>query len=417
MFSVSRDYAPPFGMIAPFFVIGVILYLFSNISLFWINPQNGHFDPLLVGFVHLFLLGFVMMIIFGAMAQLIPVVVEVGHYSVDLYYVIWPLLLVGTLGMVFGFWVEPAVLPYGGLLVLVSMLIYLYDTLMTLKKAENITLTVKTAVAANLFLTVGIVIGFILALAIGAGVTFDVASWLTTHAVMVLGGYVTLTIIGLSMILLPMFGLAHGFDESSGNLSFWLMVGGVILHFLSTLFGVGIGKILAFLVMFVAIGFYLKQIYLIYKVRARKEKEIWSNSMFFGYGSLIVASILGLLALFTQKENLILSSGWFLGVGFVGFLITGHLFKIIPFLVWFERYAPLVGKKKVPMLHEMYPKTISNFQFYLTAVGVILSGVGILLGNNLIFKAGAGFLVAGAVFMLLGVKFMLSYGKEEVENV
>ncbi len=30
------------------------------------------------------LLGFVMIVIFGAMAQLIPVALEVGHFSVDL---------------------------------------------------------------------------------------------------------------------------------------------------------------------------------------------------------------------------------------------------------------------------------------------------------------------------------------------
>ncbi len=413
MFSVSRDYAPPFSMIAPFFVIGVILYFFATISLLFVEPIRGHFDPILVGSLHLFLLGFVMMVIFGAMAQLIPVVVEVGHFSVDLYYVIWPLLLTGTLIMVGGFWWTPAILPYGGLLVLVSMLIYLYDTLMTLKKVENITLTVKTAFGANIFLTVGIIIGFILALAIGAGVEVDVASWLTTHAVMVLGGYVVLTVVGLSMILLPMFGLAHGFDESSGNLSFKLMVAGVILHLFATLFGITFLKFVAFLVMFASIGFYMKQIYLIYRVRARKEDEIWARSMFFGYGSLVVATILGLLALIFGSENLILSGGWFLIAGFVGFLITGHLYKIIPFLVWFERYAPLVGKEKVPMLHEMYPKKMSNYQFKFTSIGVALAGVGILFESRDLYFGGISMVVVGAFFMLLSVKFMLSFGKEK----
>jgi uncharacterized membrane protein HdeD (DUF308 family) len=413
MFTVSRDYAPPFGMITPFFIIGVVLYLFSTLSLLAVEPQNGHFDPVLVGVVHLFLLGFVMMVIFGAMAQLIPVVVEVGHFSVDLYYVIWPLLLTGTLSMVFGFWVSPTVLPYGGLLVLVSMLIYLYDTLMTLKRAENITLTVKTAVASNLFLTVGIIIGFVLSLSIGAGVEIDIASWLTTHAVMVLGGYVVLTIIGLSMILLPMFGLAHGFDDSSGNISFKLMVAGVILHLLSTTLSIDSGKFLAFLIMFMATLFYLKQIHLIYKVRARKEREIWANSMFFGYFSLMLAVIFGVSALFGGEEKSILLSGWFLGFGFVGFLITGHLFKIIPFLVWFERYAPLVGKEKVPMLHEMYPKRVSKYQFRFTAIGVVVVGVGLFFESNFIFKVGVTLLIIGSFFMLLGVKKMLSYGRKE----
>jgi hypothetical protein len=413
MFSVSRDYAPPFSMIAPFFIIGVVLYFFAILSFFLVEPSRGHFDPILVGAVHLFLLGFVMMVIFGAMAQLIPVVVEVGHFSVDLYYVIWPLLLVGTVIMVVGFWWIPPVLPYGGLLVLVSMIIYLYDTLMTLKKAENITLTVKTAFGANIFLTIGIIIGFILALSIGAGIDVDIASWLTTHAVMVIGGYVILTIVGLSMILLPMFGLAHGFDDSSGNLSFKLMVVGVIIHLISTLIKIETGKFLSFIIMFASITLYIKQIYLIYKVRARKEIEIWIQSMFFGYASLILSTVLAIFALIFNKESLILSSGWFLLLGFVGFLITGHLYKIIPFLVWFEKYAPLVGKEKVPMLNEMYPKKLSNYQFYFTSLGVVITGVGTLLENIYAYRVGLVLITVGAFFLLLSVKFMLSFGKKD----
>ena len=411
MFSVSRDYAPPFGMIAPFFIIGSIFFFVGTVLLLFLDPLHGHFDPMIAGWAHWFLLGFVMMIIFGAMAQLIPVVVEVGHYSVDLYYVIWPLLLIGTLTMVTGFWIAPAVLPYGGLLVLTAMLIYLYDTLMTLKKAENVTLTVKTAVAANLFLTTGIVVGFLLTLAIGAGVKVDVAWWLGTHAVLVLGGYVVLTVMGLSLILLPMFGLAHGFDETPIHRAFNLMVGGVLLHLLSTLIGFSAGRFVAMLVMLAAIAFYMRQVWLIYKVRARKENDIWARSMFFGYGSLLVAALLALVSLFADWENVVLASAWFLIMGFVTFLITGHLYKIIPFLVWFERYSPLVGKQKVPMLHEMYPKKMADWEFALSAAGVVVAGVGILLKWNDLYYGGVALLIVGAGFMLASVKWMLSFGK------
>ena len=411
MFSVSRDYAPPFGMIAPFFIIGSIFFFVGTVLLLFLDPLHGHFDPMIAGWAHWFLLGFVMMIIFGAMAQLIPVVVEVGHYSVDLYYVIWPLLLIGTLTMVIGFWIAPAVLPYGGLLVLTAMLIYLYDTLMTLKKAENVTLTVKTAVAANLFLTTGIVVGFLLTLAIGAGVKVDVAWWLGTHAVLVLGGYVVLTVMGLSLILLPMFGLAHGFDETPIHRAFNLMVGGVLLHLFSTLIGFSAGRFVAMLVMLAAIAFYMRQVWLIYKVRARKENDIWARSMLFGYGSLLVAALLALVSLFADWENVVLASAWFLIMGFVTFLITGHLYKIIPFLVWFERYSPLVGKQKVPMLHEMYPKKMADWEFALSAAGVVVAGVGILLKWNDLYYGGVALLIVGAGFMLASVKWMLSFGK------
>ncbi|WP_456392347.1 hypothetical protein [Nitratifractor sp.] len=412
MFAVSKEYAPPFSMIAPFFVIGTIFFFLGSVALLFLDPSLGHFDPGIAGWAHWYLLGFVMMIIFGAMAQLIPVVVEVGHHSVDLYYVIWPLLLIGTLLMVLGFWLWPGVLPYGGLLVLTAMLIYLYDTLMTLKKVSNVTLTVKTAVAANLFLTTGIVVGFLMTLAIGAGLKIDVGWWLGTHAVLVLGGYVILTIMGLSLILLPMFGLAHGFDEKPINRAFNFMVGGVLLHLFSTLIGFGFGRFAAIFVMLFAVGLYLWQIVLIYKVRARKENDIWARSMFFGYGSLLAAALLAVVAEIFGAERLILASAWFLIMGFFTFLITGHLYKIIPFLVWFERYSPLVGKEKVPMLHEMYPKKMAEWEFYFTAAGVVMAGIGILAGWNDLYTGGVALFIVGAGFMLASVKWMLSYGRK-----
>ncbi len=416
MFSISKDYAPPFGMIAPFFVIGSIFFFLGTLFLLLLDPGKGHFDPMIAGWAHWFLLGFVMMIIFGAMAQLIPVVVEVGHHSVDLYYVIWPLLLAGTLAMVAGFWAWPAVLPYGGLLVLTAMLIYLYDTLMTLRKVQNVTLTVKTAVAANLFLTTGIVVGFVMTLAIGAGVDVDISWWLGTHAVLVLGGYVVLTIMGLSLILLPMFGLAHGFEERPVELAFNLMVGGVLLHLFSTMIGFAFGRFAAIFVMIAAIGLYLWQVYLIYNVRARKENDIWARSMFFGYGSLVVAVLLAIPAAIFGGERLILASGWFLILGFVTFLITGHLYKIIPFLVWFERYSPLVGKQRVPMLQEMYPKGMADMEFAFSATGVVVAGSGILFGVRDLYYGGVILLIVGAGFLLASVKWMLVFGKEESEN-
>jgi len=412
MFAISKDYAPPFSMIAPFFAIGTIFFFLGSVALLFLDPSLGHFDPGIAGWAHWYLLGFVMMIIFGAMAQLIPVVVEVGHHSVDLYYVIWPLLLVGTLLMVLGFWLWPGVLPYGGLLVLTAMLIYLYDTLMTLKKVSNVTLTVKTAVAANLFLTTGIVVGFLMTLAIGAGLRIDVGWWLGTHAVLVLGGYVVLTIMGLSLILLPMFGLAHGFDEKPINRAFNLMVGGVLLHLFSTLIGFSFGRFAAIFVMLFAVGLYLWQIVLIYRVRARKENDIWARSMFFGYGSLLAAALLAVVAEIFSAERLILASAWFLIMGFVTFLITGHLYKIIPFLVWFERYSPLVGKERVPMLHEMYPKKMGEWEFYFTAAGVVVAGIGILAGWNDLYTGGVALFIVGAGFMLASVKWMLSYGRK-----
>ncbi len=410
MFNVSKETAPPFGMISPFFWIGSSFYLLATIFLLFLNPQHGHFDLAIVGWLHWFLLGFMMMVIFGAMAQLVPVVLEVGHFSVDLYYIIWPLLLVGTLVMSFGFWVNPFVLPYGGLLVFVSMVIFLYDTLMTLRKVTNITFTVKTVIASNLFLLVGIIIGFVLSLAMGSAVDIDINSWLGVHVVMVLAGYITLTIMGLSMILLPMFGLSHGFDETAVQRAFVLMVSAVIAYFVATLLAWEIGKWISFMMMLASVSLYIYQVTIIYDTRARKENDIWVKSMFVGYASLLVSAVLGFVYALTFSENFLMGAAWFLIVGFFAFLVNGHLYKIIPFLVWFERYSPLVGKQKVPMLHEMLPKRMANFEFFFSTMGLVIAGIGIVISSDDLFKGGVTLLITGAVFMFASVRWMLDYG-------
>jgi len=110
---ISQDFAPPFKLIAPFFIIGSLFYVVASFFVFSMNIGDFSFqDPKVLAFTHLFLLGFVMMTIFGAMAQLVPVVLEVGHFGVELFYAIWPLLLIGTSLMIFGFLFSPALLPY-----------------------------------------------------------------------------------------------------------------------------------------------------------------------------------------------------------------------------------------------------------------------------------------------------------------
>jgi len=149
-------------------------------------------------------------------------------------------------------------------------------------------------------------------------------------------------------------------------------------------------------------------------LRVRKELDIWLKSMIFGFISLFISLILGLLSLLPNSSETILhTSIWFFILGFIGFLINGHLYKIVPFLVWFERFSPLVGKRKVPMLHEMYPKKQAEFMFWSSSIGVIFGGIGLLSESEFIFKLGISLLVVGAVFLFTSMVNMLAYGKGE----
>jgi hypothetical protein len=410
MTPISQDFAPPFKLIAPFFILGSFFYLIASFFIFSFSVENLSFlDPKVLGFVHLFLLGFIMMIIFGAMAQLVPVVLEVGHFGVELFYAIWPLLLIGSTLMVFGFLFSPALLPYGGVVVLISMMIFVMEIFLTIFKVEKLTLVMSSILISNTFLFFGIIFGLLMALGYAGTIDVNISALLSSHVYLVIGGYISITIMGLSIVLVPMFTLSHGFSMKPLKISISMMSLGVVLVVLASLLGLTTLEYLGYLFSVVAMCVYFYLIYIIYSTRPRKENDVYAISLMFSYISMLVALVLSLLYFINTDETFLLASGWLLFYGFFAFLITGHIYKIIPFLVWFERFSPLVGKQKVPMLADMVPYKSSQAQFIFSAIGVVLVTIAILFESNAMIGAGASFLVVGAFAFVRSVFYMINF--------
>ncbi len=408
--AVSTDFAPPFKLIVPYFLLGMLFYLGSIMYLFGIDVSNlSQFSPTTLSLIHIFLLGFVMMIIFGAMAQLVPVVLEVGHFAVELYYVIYPLLAIGTLLMGFGFVFSPVLLPFGGVIVLIAMGIFLFETLMTIQKVKKLNFVMKTVLIANIFLFFGLLFGIIMALGYGGIVAVDITKYLISHIFLTFFGYVGITIMGMSLILLPMFWLSHSFSWKSVEYSVYSFIGSVSLILFHLLFSNNMALNTGYFLLLLSVGLYLYQIFVIYKTRVRKEKDIYFKSLVFSYASLFIVLLLGISYFIFQNEKILLVFGWILLFGYIGNIITGHLYKIVPFLVWYQRFSPLIGKQKVPMLADMVPQLGATFQFYFTVFGVILCGFGIGIEMNEIFYSGVSFLFAGGVFMFKNLLFMINF--------
>jgi len=408
--AISQDFAPPFKLIAPYFIIGAIFFVVSVALLFGFDIQNlSSINSSTLSWVHLFLLGFVMMVIFGAMAQLVPVVLEVGHFAVDLYYVIYPFLFIGTILMAYGFLYSAALLPYGGIVVLISLLIFVLETFLTIKKVKKFNLVMTSVVIANTFLFFGLIFGILMALGFAGTISIDIYSLLKAHIYLVLGGYVGITIMGMSLILLPMFWLSHSFTWKPVEYALAVMSAGVISVVISSLSDSVFFEYLGYMLSLAALILYFYQIYIIYKTRVRIENDIYLHSMLVSYISLVVSIILGFVYLWFPNPNLLLSIGWILFVGYISFIIIGHLYKIVPFLVWYERFSPLIGKQKVPMLADMVPVKSSKFQFMFTTVGMVICFFGILFGYNDIFKIGVSFLFVGSIFVIKDLMYMINF--------
>ncbi|MEJ5168351.1 MAG: hypothetical protein WHU93_04220, partial [Arcobacteraceae bacterium] len=289
MIKISQQFAPPFRLIAPFFISALVVYIFSALLMFGFDA-NAIFtkDLGVLAFVHLFLLGFVMMAIFGAMAQLVPVVLEVEHFAVELYYVVYPLLLIGAFLMVSGFYFYPVLLSFGGLVAFIAFGIFMFETFATLSKVKKLNFVSTTVLVANIFLLLGIIVGFIMALGYGGFVSVDLDALLKVHVFLVLFGYVGFTVMGLSYILIPMFWLSHSFDKRYLKIALWSLAIAIISVFFGEIFTVEILSQIAELLLFVSFGFYFYELFLIYKTRARIQKDIYYYYMaYFAFGFVV----------------------------------------------------------------------------------------------------------------------------------
>ena len=408
--AVSTDFAPPFRLIAPYFVIGTAFLVVSSILLFGLDITSiTNTDPRTLSFVHLFLLGFVMMIIFGAMAQLVPVVLETGHFAVDLYYIIYPLLFIGTIMMGYGFLYSPAVLPYGGVIVLISLMVFVLETFLTINKVKKLNLVIGSVLISNISLFLGLIFGILMALGYAGVISVDIYTLLRSHIYLVLTGYVGVTIMGMSLILLPMFWLSHSFSWQPVTNALYIIVAGVLFVVSSSIFNSSILEYIGYVLSIIALGFYFYQIYIIYKTRVRLDNDVYLHSLVFSYLSLVFILGIGVVYLFVPNTVLFLSMGWLVLFGYITFMISGHLYKIVPFLVWYQKFSPLIGKRKVPMLKDMVPEKGATMQFVLTAIGVLIGALAIILQNNDIFKAGVSFLVVGSFFMLKNLIYMIKF--------
>ena len=406
--NVSPDFSPSIKMMKPYFMLCGFFYLLSMIWLFFINPQSTLDNFSIIAWVHIYMLGFVMMSIFSAMAQLGPVIVETKHYNINVFKYIWIFLTLGLILMVAGFYINVKFLTYGGVLVLIAMSTFAIEFFLTLKNARRKTSITNAMTMSSIFLILGVISGLIMAFGFNGYIDIDPHSILKTHTFGLVVGFVILLIMGISIIIVPMFGSSKRISDNEFSNSFYTLSFGVIIMLLSPFFLTIYLEYLAYFLTVSAIVLYFYQLFKMIKSRKRTVHDIWARSMYVGFSSFIISFLLLVSYIFTNDAHILKLAMWIMLVGFFGFLIIGNFYKIIPFLIWFQIYSPLIEEQAVPMLHELIPTKLTNLQFIFSSIGLSVSSLGILTNTYTIFYTGAILLIIGAILFFISIYKMLN---------
>lgn len=398
--NISPGFSLPLRRIAPYFVAAVIFYIFSMSYLFFLQSDIGLRDFRVIGWVHAYMIGFVMMSIIGAMAQLSVVVAEVHHQYPRVFGWILPILGTGTAVLVSGFVYDPFWLRIGGSMILSALAIFAFNLFITLRTSRRRTAVTRSMQWSTIFLGIALGLGMIMALGYGGIISIDPTHWRMGHVFAVFGGYVMINIMGVSTVLLPMFGACNRVSDNDYTVSFYTMVVAVVMMIFASALQVQIFEYAALWLGMGSVIYYMFRVYRIFTSKKRGYSDIWERSVAVAFVALGLSVGSGIYGVISGSEKAVMISFWFLTAGFLGFLITAHLYKIVPFLVWFERYAPYIDEREVPMLHQLLPTQWADIQWGFGVVGLIMIAVAMGLGFSAIWKIGALSLIISGVVLL-----------------
>ena len=360
--SLSTDQAPPISVPLRFFATAPLFLLLAALILAMAdgNPFADAHSPALLAATHCITLGFMAMIMMGAMQQVLPVVIGSPMPASRLvaWFTFLP-LIIGTLSLAGGFLLgKPALFNLASLLLALAFLIFISASLISLARAAAQNASKTAILLAVIALTGAVTLGTLLAHGYAAGLQLDYPQLAAAHISLALGGWVMLLTVGVSYQVVPMFQLTTNYPKwlSSGLTPALFAV--LLLNLASRLLGIvphWMGDLTESLYWILAASFALVTL----KLQSQRRRRVADATLSFfrlGMVSLLCAALFSLLAMFSpgHESFRMLSVVTFI-LGFALSLMHGMLYKIIPFLVWFHLFRGGM-KSGVPNMKEIIPE-------------------------------------------------------------
>lgn len=373
---LSLDQAPPISAPLRFFLSAPIFGFLAALLLFFVDANSlmNRFSSETVLFVHLITIGVFAMVMLGALQQMLPVLAGVSlPYSLRIARFSHMSLVIGLLSFVWGMFSGNRGIIMGSEIALgLGFFLLLGAIAFALKKVVNFNATVRS-------ITVSVIIAM---LVVGLGLflleghrSLNMLSIhyniVDIHATLAIFGFAGLLVIGVSFQVLPMFYVAPRFKAFCKKYVLWLIVSGLLVWSgLQLLYpeAVFVGKLIIITFFFAFATTVLKKL----KERRRPVSDVtiwyWKTGaisliaglFFWGVNDLIAVEMTPVIAIA-------------IGGGFLLSIISGMLYKIIPFLVWFHLNSS--GYMSIPTMKEMIIEPLAKVQ-YVLFITALMMGIG-----------------------------------------
>lgn len=364
--SLSPDQAPPISVPLRFFAVAPLFLVLAALLLAMgdDNPFANTHSPALLAATHCITLGFMAMIMVGAIQQVVPVII--GSQMPAPRLLAWLTMLpltAGALLLTTGFTLgKPELLNLSWSLLGFAFLIFIIASLYSLAQATAKNPTKTALLLSVLSLAAAVALGMLLARGYAAGLDIPYARLATTHISLALGGWVLLLIIGVSYQVVPMFQLTPEYPKWLTGYLIPAIFATLILSLMPLLFETAPrwpGIVLE------TIFWILASIYaaITLKLQSQRRRRVPDATLSFfrlGMVALLVAAFFSLASLFPTEysDHLRMLSALAFLPGFAMTVTQGMLYKIIPFLVWFHLFRGGTNPTatSIPNMKEIIPE-------------------------------------------------------------
>ena len=388
---LSVDQAPPLSIPASFFLLAPVAIGAGGLLLAWQGaaPLASSGLPGAGALTHLGTLGLLGSVMLGAVYQMAPVVAGARVPAVRLAHAVHACWTVGVAALVTGFLTGGrTAFLLAGVVLGVAALGFAGPVLFGLLRAPTRSWTargMKIAVLAFLGVaTLGLAFVSIRAgystVALVPG--FDLLAWRAAHLGVGLTAWVGGLLVAVSWQVLPMFYLA---PEVAPRWRATLGSAGaatLVLAPVALAFDLPRPALLATLAP-AALGAWVAHPALVLPTLRQRQRKRRDETVRLWFLSLICAPLaltFAIAAGFLPDPRLGVAFAWMAVWGWAGLAMHGMLCRIVPFLVWFHRLSPLVGKVKVPPVRQLMPqdriRTATVAHVLSLVLGLIAIGTG-----------------------------------------
>lgn len=379
--NLSFEQAPPisvpyrFFLTAPWFgmVAGVLLLVEGDALL------TSRWLPGTLALVHLFVAGFMLQAMCGALLQFIPVAAGGNIWRPQwLAAVVHPLLVVATMLLVAAFLTaRPGLFIAAGHAFAVGLGFFVLVVGMAIWRTPAKGATIVALRIALVALLVTLLTGVTLVTGLAKGLLIPLPPLVNVHAAWGLGGWALILLAGVSYFVVPMFQLTPAYPTWFARGMPWALV--VLVGIWSLLFpdfSEPQRTVVLFASLAVAASYGAMTLYM----HARRRRKVSDTSFLFfrlAMLSLLILFLTALLTLFWDDEQITVWQGVLALFGVFFSVINGMLYKIMPFINWLQLQRHYGMQALPPTMNQMLADSQMRAQFrvHLAALVMLLLAV------------------------------------------